>query len=440
MSSIDLIRMTLRNLLSRKARTLLTIIGVVIGMTSIVIMISIGIGMQEGFKEQLNQMGSLNTINVRPYNFGPVSEGDGNKKTQPLDDKAVTLFSQIEGVKAVIPFYEASAKLASGKYVAYAQVQGVNPDMMPELGIVPAEGRLLNGSDTLSIMAGSQMPNNFYNPKATYGYSSGMPKVDMLKDKLTFSLDMRYGEPLFPGEGTTNTKKPLSYKIKTVGVIQGGNYEHDYYIFMNITELKKLIKDYNKTKKSNEVIPIKDYSKIIVKANNMKDVQTIQKKIKDAGFFADSLTDILESMQKAYAGIQMVLGAIGAMSLLVAAIGITNTMVMSIYERTREIGIMKVIGAALDDIKKLFLFESGMLGFIGGLLGLVFSYLISFIINKAGLTILNMGMQGIGKTSIIPIWLAAGGLVFTTFMGIVSGYFPARRAMRLSALEAIKKD
>lgn len=146
-------------------------------------------------------------------------------------------------------------------------------------------------------------------------------------------------------------------------------------------------------------------------------------------------------MQKTTSSIRIVLGAIGAVSLLVASIGITNTMVMSIYERTREIGIMKVIGSSLGDIKKMFLFEAAMIGLIGGIMGLLLSYGVSYLLNNAGFALMGFfGPGGGSKPSIIPIWLAGSAMVFTTIIGLVSGYYPARRAMNLSALEAIRKD
>ena len=132
--------------------------------------------------------------------------------------------------------------------------------------------------------------------------------------------------------------------------------------------------------------------------------------------------------------------------MLVAAIGIANTMVMSIYERTKEIGVMKVIGASLKDIKRLFLFESALIGVTGGVFGVGLSYLISFLMNTFGAEFIQLGMMmgpgggGEARISIIPIWLALAALAFSAFIGVVSGYFPARRAMNLSALEAIRSE
>ena len=174
----------------------------------------------------------------------------------------------------------------------------------------------------------------------------------------------------------------------------------------------------------------------------MKNVQDIQQTIKDMGHEAYSLNDQLETMKQTAGIIQGVLGGIGAISLLVAAIGITNTMVMSIYERTKEIGIMKVIGASLKDIRGLFLFESASIGLLGGIMGVAFSYILSFILNQFGSSFLGdfFGMGGESKLSIIPIWLVFAAIGFSTLIGVISGYGPARRAMNLSALDAIRTE
>ena len=140
--------------------------------------------------------------------------------------------------------------------------------------------------------------------------------------------------------------------------------------------------------------------------------------------------------------IQAVLGGIGAVSLLVAAIGIANTMMMSIYERTKEIGVMKVIGCDMGNIGGMFLMEAGYIGFFGGIAGIGFSYLISFIINTAasgGGDVLGLG-GGTGNISRIPLWLALLSVGFAILIGMISGFLPARRAMQLSPLAAIKNE
>lgn len=158
---------------------------------------------------------------------------------------------------------------------------------------------------------------------------------------------------------------------------------------------------------------------------------------------------------------QMIFGGIAAVSLLVAAINIINTMTMAIYERTREIGVMKVLGCELGNIRTMFLLESSTIGFIGGLIGLLISLLASFVLNNLS-TILAMfgqsggldlsGMMGGGgyyymmdgsggnTISIIPPWLMLAALVFATLVGLVAGILPANKAVKISALEAIRHD
>ena len=178
-----------------------------------------------------------------------------------------------------------------------------------------------------------------------------------------------------------------------------------------------------------------------VSVSDIKYVQEVQDQIKAMGYEAYSLTDALENMKQTSGLIQAILGGIGAVSLFVAAIGITNTMVMSIYERTKEIGVMKVIGAQLKDIKRLFLFEAAMIGLFGGILGIGLSFGISFIINSvlSGMNG-NSGYYGPTILSDIPVWLALSGMGFSTVIGLVAGYYPAVRATKLSALEAIRTE
>jgi putative ABC transport system permease protein len=216
---------------------------------------------------------------------------------------------------------------------------------------------------------------------------------------------------------------------------------------MNIDELKKIIQDNARNQNGNDAASRQalqeqlKYQRAKVKVKDIKYVQGVQDAINEMGFQTHSLNDILKSMQEQSRTIQLILGGIGAISLLVAALGITNTMIMSIYERTREIGIMKVIGAALRDIKRLFLFEAGMIGFLGGLLGIGISFLLSFLLNTlSGSAGYYMGMGGEVKISVIPLWLVFAVIALSTLVGLVSGYYPARRAMKLSALEAIKTE
>lgn len=451
MSRLDLIRMGLKNLWRRKLRTFLTILGVIIGTSSITIMISLGYGMTEGYREEISRIGSLNIINVYPqyggWIDGPV-RGGGTGEPAALDDQAVANIGKISGVEAVTPVLEGYYKMAAGKYVAYVSVRGIIPETMEAFDFKVSQGRLLQEDDTLGLVFGGYVPRSFYNARSGRGMwgwgGDGEILVDVLNDRLVMTSDMSYGERRTPGS-PENSKPPKLYKVKGVGILTEGNYENDYYAYMNIYELKKIIDETNKSQRNQPGGRImgnqqQGYQRIMVKAAEIKDVQKISEQIQAMGFQTSSLNDMIEHYKKQSAQLQAIFGGIGAVSLLVAAIGITNTMIMSIYERTREIGVMKVIGAALSDVRRLFLFEAGLIGFLGGVLGLGFSYGVSFILNSSGMQFLGgMGFPG-SKISIIPVWLTGSAMLFTTLVGLISGFYPAHRAMKLSPLEAIRTE
>ena len=169
--------------------------------------------------------------------------------------------------------------------------------------------------------------------------------------------------------------------------------------------------------------------------------------ITDLGYRGYSNIEYLETMRESSQMTQNILGGIGAVSLFVAAIGIMNTMMMSIYERTKEIGIFKVLGCSLGNIRNMFLYESAFIGLFGGIAGIGLSFAVSHLINTLSSTgqggnlgIVMMMGDPTSKASLIPPWLALSALVFSTLIGMIAGLIPALRAMRLSPLAAIRNE
>ena len=223
-----------------------------------------------------------------------------------------------------------------------------------------------------------------------------------------------------------------------------------YSAFIDISLAKELTELYNKANKvrtdpQNKGI---NYSQAVIKAESVEYVQELETAIHDMGFTDTySMENVRGPVEEMMNMIQLVLGGIGAVSLIVAALGIINTMIMSIYERTREIGVMKVLGCVVGNIRVMFLMEAGMIGLMGGLVGLVISYAASAVINyfaASGDGNVLGGMLGMMSTgtpiSVIPPWLAAGSVVFAVGVGVLSGILPANRAVKISALTAIKQE
>ncbi|GAB1475810.1 ABC transporter permease [Bacillota bacterium] len=442
MNSKDLLLLGLKNLLRRKTRTILAITGVVVGTCAIIVMLSIGFGMSANFEEQIASYGDLHLVNVYGGGgggmYGPVFEtGDG--KPAKLDDKAVASIEKIKGVEAASPRIEEYMTIVSGKYIAQASVIGMRPEVMQKFGYEIQDGRLLQAGDKMNLVFGNQVPTWFYNPKKTmYSSWGGEAKVDVMSDKMFLTGDFEYGQKR---PGGTDKIEYKEYKVEGVGLLANPNNETAYYVYTDFESMKKIQEDLRKARK--EQVPSQlSYNQVMVYVKNINDVQDVSDAIREMGFQTSSLNDWLEAMQEQSRMIQAVLGGIGAISLFVAALGITNTMIMSIYERTKEIGVMKVIGANLPDIRRMFLLEAGLIGFFGGLVGVIISFLLSLLMNTALSGVISGLLGGMDATriSIIPWWMAVSGLLFATVIGVVSGYSPARRAMRLSALESLRNE
>ncbi|MBQ7668170.1 MAG: ABC transporter permease [Clostridia bacterium] len=436
MRKSDFIKMGIKNLWRRKLRTILTMVGVMIGAFSIIVMVSLGIAMSKNFEEEIMQMGSLTTITVSKYYYGDENMMSMSSSTytppkqKELDDSLVAKIKKLPHVQAVTPINRISAKLKSGKYESWIDIQGIDPSTLEYFNFPEAEeGRLLTPEDTIELLVGADSCY-FYNPNAGYTRWNDESPVDIMNDKIEIAFDL-YNE---------EDRLPTFSKAKIIGKMVATGNEKDWNIYANIEQVEKWKKDLKRS--GTKTYDDAGYSSILVSVDNVKNVEQVQKTIKDWEYGASSLVDALKPMQETSNTLQLILGGIGAISLLVSAIGIANTMIMSIYERTKEIGVMKVLGCLISDIRKLFLFEAAMIGFFGGVAGILLSYLASYLLNKYGSGI-GEAIGGIGggsgKISVIPLWLVLLSLGFSVFVGIVSGYYPARRATKIKALEAMRE-
>ena len=436
MNKLDIIEMGACNLWRRKTRTLLTVLGVIIGTVAIVIMISLSIGIDDSMKKQLQTMGNFKNIQV--------SAGYGSKIT--LNDELYEKLTKIDGIEMATPVLSKYVTFSSGRYQTSAQLEGIKPEALPLLGIKLSKGEFFKEGDELKIIFGGAVINGFVKPSSggssseEYSMSDGFfvqneekntpkePNVNVMEDSIKLTFDNDQSE-----ENQTKIYRP-----DVLGIIDSKQYnEYSYKVLVPLDTMKKLIAE-NQTNRRKEVT----YQSVILRVKNIGDSDNVIKQVKKLGLQAESSSQYLKEIKKQTNLISLILGGIGAVSMLVAALGITNTMVMSIYERTKEIGIMKVLGAALGDIGTLFIVESSLIGLCGGIVGIGFSYGASAILNRfSGIGLLGGGEAVAGaKLSIIPIWLVLLALVFTAGVGLLSGLYPAKRAMKLSALEAMNND
>lgn len=477
MSFYDLMSMSLGNLWRRKLRTILTVLGVLIGTTSIVAMLSLAFGMKQQMMEQYESMGSVTQINVSPGGgMDSDSSGSQTDTSTMLTESNMEMFQGMEHVKSVSPQLTFDGMMKSGRYSGYANMIGVDQSMLDSQELDKGEVPKAGNSGTLQVLGGNQLLTGFgYVQGDEYVdyYSTGeLPPIDLMTQihQLQVYNDAAESETVdqtastdastedSSGDGDSDSagddaaaqpaedNSTLNFRIKITGIMAGGLEEYNNYsqsLLVNLDDLKSyLTKNFGKGKIPGQPKPNGKplnewvYTTIVVEVDQADNVEDVMKSIQDMGFFANSNKELIDSAQKSLQIVELVLGGIGMVAFLVAAIGIANTMMMSTYERTKEIGVMKVLGCDMRDIQKLFLAEAGFIGLIGGIVGLLLSCGVSSLINH-----FSAGMEGIGgNISVIPWWLALAAVAFSTLMGMVAGYFPARRAMKLSPLAAIHTE
>lgn len=475
---IDLLRMSSGNLKRRKLRTFLTILGVIIGTASIVVMISLGLGMQEAMYKQVSQSGGMTRLTVT----GKQGAGDGmsfmamggmgGESQEKESDKHITgdvvqSLKQLEKVRSANPVLEVSGVFLKGKYMGFLQLKGMSQEALKEQQLELAPGGRLPDPDAanMELVFGNGAITFFEDKTSRKGHweTGELPDIDLSKGKMLLVLDQdRYMQGSGGGGGDMGDSKdgqnaaqtpnqpPKKYLVQSSGVLEGdiNRYTSNYYtVFCDIDKLESMLK----REFRGRVIPGqpstktgKPYKKFVysaaeIQAENIEDVDELSATIRDMGFRVTTNAEAMDSVKKQFAVTQAVLGGIGAVSLLVAAIGIANTMMMSIYERTKEIGVIKVLGCGLKNIKQMFLMEAAFIGLIGGVVGNILSIGMSYLINKLVEASGQMAEIG-GNISYIPLWLALTSMAFAVFVGVAAGYFPALRAMQLSPLAAIRND
>ncbi len=468
----DLLRMSISSLKRRKLRTFLTVLGVVIGTASIVVMISLGLGLQESMYAEVEKSGGTTGITVTGKDggggmfYGSSSEEEAKKY---ITDDVIKELRTLGHIKSVEPVYNLSAIALKGRYEGNVELCGMTPEGLRSLNLeLEAGGRLPDGgSAQLELVYGNAVLSNFYDKGTgkTYWDTGEAPDIDLKNDSLFLILDQDgYYQTQNPdisggsvgeaggadttGQGQRVQAAPKKYVVKGSGVIAGGIDDYSMDSFKIYCDLDQL-RGYLQKEFRGRVIPGqpstksgKPYSKFVyssakVQADDMEHVEELASTIRSLGYNVETNAEYIDSMKKQFAMVQAVLGGIGAVSLLVAAIGIANTMMMSIYERTREIGVMKVIGCGLKNIRQLFLLEAAFIGLAGGIIGNILSLTMSLVINM----FVSGGSMGIsGNLSFVPVWLLLVSTGFAVLVGTAAGYFPARRAMSLSPLEAIRSQ
>ncbi len=438
----DLVSLIMENLSRRKGRVALTAIGVVIGTAAVVLLVSLASGLQKSATSNLYGINDLSRIEVYPnYGEGPmmavkVGGGGGGDFGSTITAKLLTPtalqeIAQIPGVSQVIPrdYLYGGGMIKVGKLETWANMMGVGTDNLENLGYPLDEGTLELRKGTAIV--GSWVTQNFYDPNMRPGQEPPTPP-DLLNQRIKLILSK------WTADGQ-EVKKTVTLEV--TGILQEARNEADGSIFVTLED----ITTWNEWFNGKRINRNKDgFNNVIVKADSPEVVVSVTEGINELGFMAYSPQSTVQGINSFFIVLQLIFGGIGAIALLVAAIGIANTMTMAILERTREIGLMKAVGATNRDVLSIFLGEAAGIGFLGGLGGILLGWGGGKIVNVLALQYLSgQAQQGMIPTNFstsTPPWLLLFAIIFATLVGFLSGLYPALRAATLEPVMALKYE
>jgi len=417
----DIIKLSISNLSQRGLRSWLTVLGIVIGVAAVVAILSIGSGMQQSISSQLGGLGA-DIITVSP-GFARAYTVAFQRGAQPLIERAQTsvyftekdvqAIKSIEGIVAINKVIAGRANVTYLAQSASVSVYGVDPLAWKE--IIPVEieeGRYLLPGDSDAIVVGNRVANQMF--KRPLGIST----------QLTIN-----GKP-----------------FKIVGILKesggiAGIIGIDNLIFMPLSSAKTVL-DLSTNEYSSLQVKVGDTTLVDYVASEIEEKLMLSRHVTEEtkDFTVTSTKTIQETVMNVMNTVNLFLAGIAGVSLLVGAIGIANTMFMSVMERTRQIGTLKALGSTNLEVMEIFLFESAMIGLLGGLIGIFVGFIASGLISEIGVRVLVTGMRAQTGLTVITPELILFGLAFSTFIGILSGILPARRAANLQPVEALRYE
>ncbi len=421
----ELAQLALHNLLRARARLVMTAGGVLVGTTAVILLIALTIGLQNAAEAGIGSNASLTELNVYP-SWSP----NPDTPLPKLDLESVAKFARIEGVLVVIPMTDSGGQLEFGKLQGWSSILGIDPRLLPYLGISAAQGELT--LERGQALIGGQVSNNFYDPNSE-NYEP--QTVDTFNESVKLVLYSNTGGA------------PKKETLKPSGVLVSNNGMFDYAIIMPIQDVLAMREWTNGTKTDPKTF---EYSQMIVRAKSREVVESVSDAIRELGYNVGGMGDYLKDLNNYFSMMRLMLGGIGGVALLVAAFGVANTMTMAILERTREIGLMKAVGATDGNILTVFLVEAGSVGFFGGLAGIITSLVLQAIINQAvanapssegGVSFLPVDLNNLnGQLVVIPLELMLFGMLLATGVGLLAGFYPSLRAARMTTVVALKTD
>jgi putative ABC transport system permease protein len=395
---IDVLENSVKNLRRAGVRTILTLIGVIIGIAAIVSLLSIGQGLNVAVEKQFESLGS-NTIFIVP---GAQARGLARVI---LTDNDITQIEGIRGVSSAVPIYGSAAILEYNNQrinVSVSAADAEKSSIFDDTGFFEvAQGREFYKNDSGAVLIGDKVANEFFDRQIT-------PRkiVTINGEKFTVIGVLKKQSQSFGGGPNTGAS-----------------------VFMPLDAFKRIATNISPT-----IIFVKTFGGDDVSYAADEITTYLDDKYGEDSVLVSSSDDLLKQVNAILGLITLVIAGIGGISLVVGGIGIMNTMVTAVLERTREIGLMKALGASNQRVLLLFILEAGFIGMLGGIIGIILGYGLSIIIAYIGVS------SGFALNAVISPEITIGALLFALVIGIVSGLLPAIRAANLDPVVALRYE
>jgi putative ABC transport system permease protein len=387
-----------RSLSQQKSRAALTLLGMVIGIAVIVALISLGSGMRATISDNLEKVGA-DRINIFPAGlFGSLTGPP--QDTVPFTEKELNDISRLPGVKDVQPYFFRSGEVKFRNEVAFVNIGGGTAEILEIYSSFYSlkEGRYITDFDTEAVNIGFRLA------------------VD------TFDADIRVGDFI----------EVNGRKFEVVGIFtEIGNQQDDTTVYIPLRTAQNL---YDATGEISMMIATaQDERKVKITADRIE--ERLKKLRGGKDFEVATTADFADQINQVLGILTFVLGGIASISIVVGGVIIMNTMLMSVFERTQEIGVLKATGAKRKTILLLFLTEAGFVGLLGGIIGVLVGAVLSIIIRTIG-----RAYVGSMFNTLITVELIAGAILFSFVIGALSGLYPAWQASKLRPIEALRYE
>ena len=423
-----IMHLTIQNIKRRKARTILTLLGVMIGVVAVVSLLSLGMGVKRELLQGYGDDASIRQITVQ------TSENNQNKKML-LTDHTLEKLAKLDKVANVYPRYEVFANIQLGQYTAYTNLVGIPSEQLSAIALtdssIPSEH-----ARKPELVIGNAMGYMFFHESTMTSYQDSDGNLNKWvgeKAKVSLGLD----------------ENGITDRLMIAGVMQGDTdefSEQSQSIYCDIDVLRAYLKKHatqgnvlgQPLDKNGNAYTSWVYSSVVVEVGKMEDVEFVIKKLQDMGYQTTNMKEYRDTAMRTVRMLELLLGGIGLISFLVAAIGISNTMTTAVYDRVAEIGTLKVLGCEKRELMAMILLEAGIYGLVGGACGVVLSLLFGKIINRIAVSALLLDAGT--KIAVITPKLALSAVGMAMLLGTIAGYFPSRWAAKLSPLTAMRRD